>query len=133
LQETVNMVGRDLFLADWAGAPLRCHPGTMMARRASAPEYVGWAASSEDAYFFCALAGRAVLVRDMPELYVYAYHGSNSWDEGHHRRLAQELSRPAAALSEKRAAIAELARTFGLSGPLRVVGSDGVSFACGGP
>jgi hypothetical protein len=128
LQEAFHLIGRDLYRADWAGAPLRCHPGTMMVRSRAAPAYVGWAAFSEDAYFFCALRGSVVLVRGMPELYLYTHHGSNSWGEAHHRKLADELSPPAALLARERAAIDGLVSTFGLSGPLRVVGSDGAAF-----
>jgi len=31
--------------------------------------------------------GELSIIYDMPTLYVYTYHGSNTWDQGHFERL----------------------------------------------
>lgn len=88
------MTTGQLFWLNWEKLHPRCLPGTAMIRRSIAPLYSEappFAGKSEDTYFFYSLRRPVSIVRGLPYLYVYAVHGGNTWDEGHHRRVMDIL------------------------------------------
>ena len=80
--------------------------GSLVARRAALPSYP-LLARAEDTQVIAAIArsGHLVLL-DRPELYIYCYHGSNTWDRAHFERNlvahATRLAGPATAWVRER-------------------------------
>lgn len=107
------MTTGQLFWLNWHQLHPRCHPGTVMVRRAIAPRYSeapAFASKSEDTYFFYSLMRRVSIVQGLPYLYLYAVHDNNTWDEAHHRRLMEILGviPPGTRAAEFQQALAEL-------------------------
>lgn len=89
----------ELYITDWGRSPnkLRAHPGTLMSTAPSPhryPENGDTANLGEDTYMFREydMRGDAVMLKNQPEIFVYVYHGRNSWNLEHHRSLAQRYS-----------------------------------------
>jgi glycosyltransferase involved in cell wall biosynthesis len=106
--------------------------GTVMFRRSVAcryPEHGPTAAKGEDTVFMRCLDHRyrVVTVAGRPELYLRRFHGANTWDIGHHRRLAQQTE-SRSALWCRRTTIEQHLRHFGLRGAI-LVGLDGPVFS----
>jgi glycosyltransferase involved in cell wall biosynthesis len=79
-------------------------PGTIMWRRACAPAYSAEAAVaefSEDSVLFFRMAGPIAVIAGAPHLFVYRFHGHNTWNEGHHRRLVARCKVDVGPRSEK--------------------------------
>lgn len=85
------------FWADWSRVPYKALPGTILVRKSECIPYKR-AKKGEDQSFLSRLQLRTkVLALDnKPFLYIYVYHGSNTWNFNHHLRLAK-----AASVSEK--------------------------------
>lgn len=72
---------------------------TLVARRAELPHYDGSLSRFEDTPVVTELAERGGLVHlKRPDLYVYVYHGTNTWEEDHFDRLF----RASVALSDRK-------------------------------
>jgi len=80
---------RELYWADWSRALHRCHAGTAMWRKSkkrysSNPEF---AFRGEDRVFFFGMKPPVAGVAGAPFLYVYSFHGRNTYDEARRREL----------------------------------------------
>ena len=123
-----------LYWTNWRGTELAGHPGTLMVRREVPIQYPtqGDAARlGEDTEVARALIarGRVGYLAGMPHLFVYVSHGANSWHDGHHRMLADELSISQALLRRREAQIREGLAPFGFShDTVSLVGSNGPAF-----
>ena len=130
---------RSLYCINFRKTVPKAMPGSMLMRRGlpvAYPETGPNAERGEDTALvtqlhalgvFRAAAGRA-------HLYVYQSHGANTWNDEHHRMLAQELSLSKAMLqrreAELRAGLAPI--DFG-PGEVAVTGYNGVAFTLGSP
>jgi hypothetical protein len=71
-------------------SPLPMHPATAVWRRPASRGYVEEepvANRAEDTMFFFSLAGATSIIVGEPHLYLYQFHGNNTYDEAHHRRI----------------------------------------------
>lgn len=80
--------------------------GSLVARRATLPSYP-LLTRGEDTKVVAAIAGSGrLLLLDRPELYIYCYHGNNTWNRAHFERNilanAMQLRGPAAAWVHER-------------------------------
>ncbi len=123
-----------MFWTNWHAAPTPGHPGTLMARRAAMPRYPTddtRARPDEDLIVARALIARGrvgYLPRSAP-LYVYVSHGANSWNNGHHRMLADKLGISRALLRRREQEIRDglAAYDFG-EASITIEGSNGEAF-----
>jgi glycosyltransferase involved in cell wall biosynthesis len=109
-------------------------PGTLMMRRGLPIRYPvegETARLGEDLVVALSLKsrGRVGYLAGMPHLYIYVSHGANSWHDGHHRMLTDELSISQALLRRREIQIREgvAAHDFG-TGPVEVIGNNGPAF-----
>jgi hypothetical protein len=73
--------------------------------------------------------GHVGYLAGMPHLFVYVSHGSNSWNDGHHKMLADQLSISQALLRRREAQLREGLAPHGFSpGSISVLGSNGPAF-----
>jgi hypothetical protein len=94
----------ELYWISFRAWRLGVHPGTGMVRRdvvlghrLAYPETGPEAARGEDGHFLFQLkaAARVQAVSEMPELYVYTFHGQNTWERAHHEKLVRKFGVPA--------------------------------------
>jgi len=122
LREVVHYstLDRVATIATWAPTPYAGHPGTLLVRRSAEaryPEDGPFARRGEDAALHDLLVSRAPIgaVPRMPHLFAYVHHGSNTWEQEHHARLAVGLSLSPALVArreaELRKGLTELALT----------------------
>jgi glycosyltransferase involved in cell wall biosynthesis len=84
---------RKAAICDWTRLPYRGHPATPLLRRSSSVPYSAEGPFShglEDGDMLERLlreGGKIVPIPFMGYTYIYNYHGSNIWDEAHHRGL----------------------------------------------
>ncbi|WP_395696870.1 glycosyltransferase [Methylocella sp.] len=136
LQDVMQHFPREGAMAwtNWKATPAGGHPGTLMARRAPAlryPETGEEARRGEDLAVAKALIARGAVgyVAEKPWLYVYASHGANTWSEGHHRMLADELSISRGLLRRREKEVREGLAPFGFApGAIEVRGRNGPAF-----
>ncbi|MET0553825.1 MAG: glycosyltransferase [Vicinamibacteria bacterium] len=107
-------------------------PGTLMAyrdRRFRYPEEGAFARQGEDTMYLYALCDAVPVVplRHQGHLYLYTYHGRNTFSKEHHHRLAQ-FGAPAAYLQDREAVIRQASAHYPVPRPFAVVGSDGPAF-----
>ena len=125
---------RTLYWTNWRATPIGGHPGTLMMRRAAPvryPETGPQARLGEDRVLGQALAARGGLgtLAGAPHLFAYVSHGSNSWHDGHHRMLIDELAVSRGVLRRH-----EQALRAGVAGldlgpePVQVLGANGPAF-----
>lgn len=128
---------RELAWIDWTtGGRVRGHramaPGTLMAFRDAPlryPEDGPMARRGEDSALLNSLY-REVPITALAEegyLYLYRYHGTNTFPESHHRRMSS-FGLPRATLIERRAALTAAIAHYPLPRPLVVRGPDGTAF-----
>jgi glycosyltransferase involved in cell wall biosynthesis len=123
-----------MFWTNWRGTPAGGHPGTLMARRSDVLRYPteGDAARlGEDLALALALkdAGSVGYLPDMPHLFIYVSHGANSWHDGHHRMLSDELSISRALLARREAMVREGLASFNFApGSINVLAANGPAF-----
>lgn len=136
LREVVHYSSLDCVatIATWAPTPYTGHPGTVLVRRSAEvryPEDGPFARRGEDAALHNLLAARASIgaVERMPHLFAYVHHGSNTWEQAHHTRLALGLSLSPGLVARREAqlrkGLTELALT---DEPLEVRARDRVAF-----
>ena len=124
---------RTLFWINWRATKIGVHPGTVMVRRGAAtyPEAGPEARLGEDTHLARALRARRGLgsLAGAPHLFAYVSHGANSWDEGHHRMLAERLAISRALLKRQEAALRAGVAALDLGpGPISVCGANGPAF-----
>jgi hypothetical protein len=97
------------YWADWASTRSRGLPGSLLARRHGFryPESGPRAATGEDTDLLWRLRdmARVELLPAPPLLYVYRFHGANTWQRRHHALVASQLGRPREGLQRDRAAL----------------------------
>lgn len=125
---------RTLYWTNWRATEAGGHPGTLMLRRGAAaryPEAGPEASLGEDLAMAKALIARGGLgtLAGSPHLFVYVSHGSNSWDDGHHRMLAERLAISRGLLSRREAQLRAGIAGLDLGpGPVRMEGNNGPAF-----
>jgi glycosyltransferase involved in cell wall biosynthesis len=136
LQELMHYFSeaRLLYCANWRATEASGHPGTLMCAADAPiryPDAGEHARLGEDLVVARHLREKTIvhLLSGEPHLYVYTYHGSNAWHDGHHRMLVDRLALSQGLLKRRET---ELRR--GLSGvdfgpaPVTLQGSNGVAF-----
>jgi glycosyltransferase involved in cell wall biosynthesis len=125
---------RSLYCTNWRATEHGSMPGTLMFRasaRVPYPETGDTARLAEDSAVHRAYSQRKAMgaLAGAPHLYVYVSHGANSWHQGHHRMLADELGISAGLLRRREAAIREGLSVFDFGPePVSVVGPSGLAF-----
>jgi glycosyltransferase involved in cell wall biosynthesis len=123
-----------LYWTNWRGTEVAAHPGTLMHRREVPIQYPtrgDHARLGEDIELARALIARGHVgyLAGMPHLYIYVSHGMNSWHDGHHRMLADQLSISQALLRRREAQIREGLAPHGFSrDTVSLVGNNGPAF-----
>jgi glycosyltransferase involved in cell wall biosynthesis len=122
------------YWVNWGRTRFRGLPGTLLARRDHGlryPEEGRFSRAGEDTDFLERLATAMVTeyLAAPPLLYVYRFHGHNTWKREHHLMLARRFCEPQEKLLGMRSAVCELvgAVDFGLL-EAKLAGSDGVAY-----
>lgn len=125
---------RSLYCVNWRATEHGSFPGSLMFRASAQvayPETGDTARLAEDSVVHRAYSQRQAMgaLAGSPHLYVYVSHGANSWHQGHHRMLADELGISAGLLRRREAAIREGLSVFDFGPePVSVVGPSGLAF-----
>ncbi|MGH3614299.1 MAG: glycosyltransferase family A protein [Pseudonocardia sp.] len=131
---------RSLYWIDWdLGTPKARYPllpSTMLMthdRRFRYPESGRYAHLGEDWALLTDLHNQVQVsyVRGKGHLYLYNYHGHNTFSATHHGKL-RSRSRPGAAIAEREAEIRAVMAYYAVPNPVRVHGSDGPVFSIDG-
>jgi glycosyltransferase involved in cell wall biosynthesis len=123
-----------MFWTNWRATEAGGHPGTLMLRRDVPIRYPTEGTTArlgEDLEVARALLkrGRVGYVAGEAHLYIYMSHGANSWDQGHHRMLADTLSISQALLRRREAQLREGLAAHGLEPDVVTLqGSNGPAF-----
>ncbi|HEX2829886.1 MAG TPA: glycosyltransferase [Burkholderiales bacterium] len=122
----------EVYWTDWDEVVYKGHPGTLMHVRAverepTYPEIGMNAQRGEDLVFYLRLFRRLTLIRNMPYLFAYTFHGGNTWAEQHHREIASRAVAAAEIMPRQKTFTREIQRR-GLAGPFRFMGPDGHAF-----
>ena len=123
-----------LYWTNWRATDIGGHTGTLMVRREAAIKYPTQgdkARLGEDYEAALALLarGRVGYLQTMPHLYIYVSHGSNSWHDGHHLMLAEQLSISQGLLRRREAQIREGLAPHRLpADTIEVTGNNGPAF-----
>jgi glycosyltransferase involved in cell wall biosynthesis len=131
---------RLVFWIDWAADGRiegidRLVPGTAMVARHAEPSYPEdgeYARRGEDSVLLASLMDRVPVasMEDAGELWLYTYHGANTFPREHHLRLSS-FGAPRAFLAENEERIRAAAEHFPIPRPAVVAGSDGPAFVVG--
>lgn len=129
---------RTLYWTNWRAAPAKVMPGSLMCRAEAPVRYADAgekAQLGEDTHVclqFEALGGLRALA-DAPHLQVYLSHGDNSWHDGHHAMLADQLGVSSGLLRRREPQIRRWLAPLDLGpGPLTVRGPNGPAFTVEG-
>lgn len=128
---------RAVFWIDWTAGntmrgTMRLAPGTLMMfadPRFRYPEEGDFARRGEDSVLLEQLAASVPIAElsGMGHLYLYEWHGRNTFPKEHHYRMAQ-CGAPRAFLAERASAIRDALRYYAIARPAVVAGPDGPSF-----
>jgi glycosyltransferase involved in cell wall biosynthesis len=140
LQEVMQFfpTERRLYCTNWRATEAMALPGTLMCHAASPivyPEIGERSRLGEDLDVVLQLQGRGgySVLEGAPHLYVYVSHGENSWDQGHHRMLADRLGLSQGLLRRREAALREGLAAFDFGpGEVTVQGVNGPAFTLAG-
>ncbi len=102
--------------------------GTVMFRNAKDLRYQSGHARGEDSLFLLNINDRISIIQNIPYLYVYSIHGTNSFPVEHYRQFTQSAA-SAGDLLARRDEFSHALRRSGFGGPLRFVGADGPAFS----
>jgi glycosyltransferase involved in cell wall biosynthesis len=107
-------------------------PGTIMMQKDARfryPETGPYARRGEDSVLLASLYDQVhvVALRGEGRLYLYTYHGRNTFDREHHRRLVM-FSRSVAELAFEREVIRDAMAQYPVPRPYMVIGRDGPAF-----
>jgi amino acid adenylation domain-containing protein len=121
---------RSLYWCDWTrprGMPLQTTtvPATVMCEKRAAgryPEAGPVSRRSEDAVFMRSLAKRSPVatLSGCGWLYVYVFHGANTWDESHHQRIVRAIGLEAGELRQRRTELRDALAAYALGFDLTV-------------
>lgn len=95
---------RRMVVVDWRTTLVGGHPGTLTMRRALSVRYPEDGSASlrgEDSVLFHQLRRQKIpiaVLHDEPELFVYRFHGENTWDHEHHDGMVSRHGRTRAEL-----------------------------------
>jgi len=136
LQEVMQFFpsSKMMYWTNWRATQAIGHPGTLMLRRGVTVQYPthgDTAHLGEDTHVALSLGARGKVgyLTGMPHLFVYVSHGANSWDDGHHRMLADKLSISQALMRRREAQIREGLAPHGFSpGTISMLGNNGTAF-----
>ncbi|HEX5346185.1 MAG TPA: glycosyltransferase family A protein [Pseudonocardiaceae bacterium] len=137
LGEHLQLFDRTLYWIDWElGIPKARYPllpGTMLMthdRRFRYPESGRYKHFAEDWALMTDLHRqvRVSYLRNQGQLYLYNYHGGNTFSAEHHAKL-RIRSLTAAAIADKELIIRTSMAHFAIYGPLQVCGRDGPAFS----
>jgi glycosyltransferase involved in cell wall biosynthesis len=123
-----------LFWTNWRATPALAHPGTLMARRGVSlhyPTHGDTARLGEDLEVARTLMARHRVgyLDRMPHLYVYISHGANSWNDGHHAMLRDQLAISRALLLRRQAQLRSGLEPYGFAAnDVTLFGSNGEAF-----
>jgi glycosyltransferase involved in cell wall biosynthesis len=139
LQEVMQFfpAERSLYCTNWRATEAKAHPGTLMRWSRSAvlyPETGERARLGEDLDVVLQLQDRGAyaVLAGAPHLYVYVSHGGNSWNDGHHRMLANSLGLSQGLLRRRESALREGLAPFDFGpGAVNVRGANGAAFSLG--
>lgn len=117
---------RALSWCDWGrrSPRERCIPGTLLAYKHALPAYAHDLARGEDLCLRDELFRRGVRVADVGgcgQLYVYVFHGANTWVRAHHAALVAWAGLDTRRLVARLDALREALREYQLPAPLRIV------------
>jgi hypothetical protein len=128
---------RAVFWIDWTvgntiQGTMRLAPGTLMMfadPRFLYPEDGDFARRGEDSVLLEQIAANVPIAElsGMGHLYLYEWHGANTFPKEHHYRMAQ-CGAPRAFLDEHAAQIKDALRYYAIARPAVVAGPDGPSF-----
>jgi glycosyltransferase involved in cell wall biosynthesis len=124
----------EMVWTNWISTETKGHPGTLMCWQdvpIRYPETGPSATRGEDTEVVRQLhaRGRLTALGGMPHLYIYVSHGKNTYDHGHHRMLAQELSISQGLLRRREMQLRESLSVFDLGAePITVMGNNGPAF-----
>lgn len=135
LQEVMQYFPNDktMFWTNWRGTPTLGHPGTLMARRSIQLRYPTQGDVSklgEDRVLAEALMarGKTGFINGAPHLYVYVSHGANSWHDGHHAMLRDELAISCGLLERREHQIRTGLEPYGFPEGIAMRGNNGEAF-----
>jgi glycosyltransferase involved in cell wall biosynthesis len=139
LQEVMQFfpAERRLYCTNWRATEAMAHPGTLMAWSVSSilyPESGETARLGEDLAVVRQLQQRGAygVLSGQPHLHVYVSHGGNSWNDSHHRMLADQLGLSQGLLRRREAALRDGLSVFDFGpGPVTVEGRNGPAFTLG--
>jgi glycosyltransferase involved in cell wall biosynthesis len=139
LQEVMQFfpAERSLYCTNWRATEAKAHPGTLMRwsrSEALYPETGERARLGEDLDVVLQLQRRGAydVLAGAPHLYVYVSHGGNSWNDGHHRMLADTLGLSRGLLSRREASLRQGLAPFNFGlGAVTVQGANGPAFVLG--
>lgn len=130
---------RKLYCVSWSPTSENAMPGTLMCRASAPiayPEAGQRADRGEDIEVMWQLQtrGRYHVMTDQPHLFVYVSHGQNTFDDAHHRRIADGFALPQALLWQREAVLREGLAAFDF-GPdeVTLLASNGPAFTLGTP
>jgi glycosyltransferase involved in cell wall biosynthesis len=108
------------------------HPGTLLMRKQACfryPETGAYANRGEDSVLLSVLHdhGKVTVLSGAGHLYLYTYHGGNTFPELHHRRISM-VCLSIAALRERESILREVVRSYPLPRPITIVGAEGVAY-----
>jgi glycosyltransferase involved in cell wall biosynthesis len=104
-------------------------PNTLLCERSAAvryPELGECANRSEDLFFAVHLCRRVrvAVYSGVGFLYIYVSHGSNTWNDNHHRKIVATVGLDAAELLRRRSVLERELRRYALEWPVAVSGFD---------
>ncbi len=127
-----------LWWVDWSAdgqndGLMQLAPGTLMMHRDLRfryPECGPDARQGEDWVFMESVYGSlpVAALKGAGHLYLYRYHGRNTFSREHHHSLCAERSRPNAQLLQNAATLQEAVRYYPIARPCSVIGREGPAF-----
>jgi glycosyltransferase involved in cell wall biosynthesis len=126
------------YWVNWGRTRYRGLPGTLLARRDHGlryPESGPFSGSGEDTDLLTRLSSAVptTFLPAPPFLYVYRFHGANTWDQGHHAFLANRFCERRPRLMAEKENLSEALLTADLGVPVvTMVDCEGPVFAIGG-
>ncbi|HEY3888640.1 MAG TPA: glycosyltransferase family 2 protein [Caulobacteraceae bacterium] len=130
---------RSLYCLSWSATSEHAMPATLMCRNSAPivyPETGERALRGEDMEVMWQLQGRGRyhVMTEAPHLFVYVSHGANTYDDGHHRRIAAGFSLSRALIWPQEAALREGLAAFDFGpGEVTVRASNGPAFTLAAP
>ena len=119
LQEVLHFFSttKEMYWIDWKHWHLKCHAATGMFINRDLPKYPEtgeFSNKGEDTDFLTQLGeSRKVFhLAGLPHLYIYTFHGKNTWNASHHSSLAKSYSMPLKSVLKRERAWKSLLKGF---------------------